>query len=494
MLFYSTRSQSTPVSGAQAILGGIAPDGGLYVPERFPQITPEQIAAMSAMPYDQRACTVLSAFLDQYSRMLPGMCQAAYGADRFDTPQVAPVIPLGDRQALELFHGPTLAFKDMALQMLPYLMTGAMQLEGTTDEVVILVATSGDTGKAALEGFKDVAGTRVIVFYPDGGVSPAQKLQMVTQQGGNVHVAAVRGNFDDAQTGVKKIFADDAFKARIKARGKALSSANSINFGRLVPQVAYYFSAYADMVRAGAIQQGAPMNVCVPTGNFGNILAAWYAKQMGLPIARFLCASNKNNVLTDFINTGVYDANRDFYKTTSPSMDILISSNVERLLFELCSRDGQQVGALMQALSQQRKYTLPAQAAQALKAQFVGAWADDETAAAEIQRVYREHGVVLDPHSAVASAVYTRYRAQSGDETPTLVVCTASPYKFSRSVLCAIDSAQGLDEFGCADRLEALSGVPMPAPLRALRTLPVRHQTVCDRQQMEATVDAFLTK
>jgi threonine synthase len=367
-------------------------------------------------------------------------------------------------------------------------MTLARGKQDVREEIMILVATSGDTGKAALEGFADVEGTRVLVFYPDGGVSEAQRLQMATQAGENVYVAAVRGNFDDTQTGVKQLFTSDEFIGRQAARGRILSSANSINFGRLVPQIVYYFSAYADMVGSGAVRAGGKINFVVPTGNFGNILAAWYAMNMGLPIGRLIMASNRNNVLYDFMNSGCYNARREFYTTSSPSMDILISSNLERLLFDLCDRDEALVKRWMSSLRQSGGYDIGAERCRAMREVFFGGWADDETVTHTIGRVWREERYLLDTHTAVARAVWDGYARQAGDNTPTVIVSTANPYKFPRDVLNALEGETPEDEFSCADRLEQLTGVGMPEPLRRLRDLPVLHGTVCDVDEMSAIV------
>ncbi|MGI5885583.1 MAG: threonine synthase [Candidatus Spyradocola sp.] len=487
MKYVSTRSAERKVDAAQAIVAGLSHEGGLYVPESFPAFAPGRIEKMANLPYAARAKEVLGAYLTDYTQEELEQCvREAYAAERFGS-DPAPVVPVMGMHVLELWHGPTHAFKDMALQMLPRLMTRAMKKTGVDKEVLILVATSGDTGKAALEGFCDVEGTQVGVFYPVDGVSPAQKLQMVTQEGNNVHVCAVEGNFDDAQTGVKRIFGDEAFARELAGKGVALSSANSINWGRLVPQVAYYFSAYADLIKTGAISMGQEVNFCVPTGNFGNILAAYYAKRMGLPVGRLICASNENNVLYDFIRQGVYDANRPFHKTTSPSMDILISSNLERLLFELCGRDTPRVRAWMGALKSGGVYDVGEETRAALADSFDAGWADDRKALQAIARVQRACGYTMDPHTAVAWEVAEEYRARTGDGRPMVVVSTASPYKFSRSVLGALkgeDAVRGLDEFACADELERVCGLAMPESLRALRTKARRHQDVARPQDM----------
>lgn len=481
MKYVSTRSSEQKVTAAQAIVAGLSHEGGLYVPESFPAFAADRIKDMAAQPYAARAREVLGAYLTDYDgEELEACVQGAYAAERFGS-DPAPLVPVDGMHVLELWHGPTHAFKDMALQMLPRLMTRAMKKTGVDKEVFILVATSGDTGKAALEGFCGVEGTQVGVFYPVDGVSPAQKLQMITQEGNNVHVCAVEGNFDDAQTGVKRIFGDDAFAAELAQKGCVLSSANSINWGRLVPQVTYYFSAYADLLRSGAISMGQEVNFCVPTGNFGNILAAYYAKRMGLPVGKLICASNANNVLFDFIEQGVYNANRPFHKTTSPSMDILVSSNLERLLYELCGRDEKQVSQWMQALKTGGVYTVDEATHRALTESFAAGWADDARALETIARVQKSVGYTMDPHTAVAWTVAEDYRARTGDNRPMVVVSTASPYKFSRSVLSALkgeEAVQNLDEFACADALEAACGLPMPESLRALRSRAKLHNDV----------------
>ena len=487
MKYVSTRSSAEKVDAAQAIVAGLAPDGGLYVPESFPAFALGRVKDMAEQPYPDRAREVMGAYLTDFSEAeLRACARQAYAPERFgDCP--APLKDVGDLHVLELWHGPTLAFKVMALQMLPRLMPLAMKKTGVDKQVFILVATSGDTGKAALEGFCGVEGTQVGVFYPVDGVSPAQKLQMITQEGENTHVCAVQGNFDDAQTGVKRIFGDEAFARELAEKGVELSSANSINWGRLVPQVAYYFSAYADLLKKGVIALGDEVNFCVPTGNFGNILAAYYAKRMGLPVGKLVCASNANNVLFDFIEQGVYDANRPFHKTTSPSMDILVSSNLERLLYELCDRDGALVASWMQALKSGGTYAVGEAVHRALMESFAAGWADDEKAMEAIARVHAECDYTMDPHTAVAWSVAEAYRAHTGDRRPMVVVSTASPYKFSRSVLTALQGAeavQALDEFACADALERACGLPMPASLRDLRSKARRHNDVVEPAAM----------
>ena len=496
MHYVSTRDSSRRLTASQAIVEGLSRDGGLYLPESIPQLTLADIRALARLSYPERAAKIMKLYLEEFSEEeLLGFAQKAYGPAKFDTPAAAPVVQLADNTYIqELWHGPTCAFKDMALQMLPYLLTASLKKTGEEKTVCILVATSGDTGKAALEGFRDVDRTKILVFYPDGGVSEIQKLQMVTQEGRNVGVCAVRGNFDDAQTGVKRIFGDDAFAKELAEKGYVLSSANSINWGRLVPQVAYYFSAYADLLARGEIKMGDEVNFCVPTGNFGNILAAYYAKRMGLPVGRLVCASNSNNVLFDFIEQGVYNANRPFHKTTSPSMDILVSSNLERLLYELCGRKDGQVTQWMQALKNGGVYTVDDNTHRALTESFDAGWADDEKAAETIRTVRDAHGYTMDPHTAVAWTVAEEYAKRTGDNRPMVVVSTASPYKFSRSVLTAIageGAAEGLDEFACADKLETLSGMRMPASLRELRGKAQRHKDVVAPADMIDEVRAW---
>ena len=493
MDYLSTRGGS-PVSASQAILRGLAPDGGLYVPAEFPAL-PVSMETFRSLSYPERAAAVLKAFLTDYTEEeLRQAVSQAYG-ERFDSAEPAPVRDLGEGDyALELFHGPTLAFKDMALQLLPHLVSLAARKNGENREISILVATSGDTGKAALEGFRDVPGTSCTVFYPLEGVSAVQQLQMTTTGGNNTHVIALRGNFDDAQTGVKRLFASPDFIAAMDARGKALSSANSINFGRLVPQVVYYFSAYADLLNRGAIRMGDKVHFAVPTGNFGDILAGCYARRMGLPVGKLICASNRNDVLTDFFRTGVYSVKRPFRKTISPSMDILVSSNLERLLFELADRDPEQVRDWMSALKREGAYAVtPAQLAW-LQAHFAAASADDDETRAEIARRWQK-GCLMDPHTAVGAKALRQWRAETGETGPAVIVSTASPYKFAADVLTAIapeETAAAGDAFGCSLRLEALTGVPVPASVKALPTLPVRHKAVCGREDMmEAVLAAF---
>ena len=493
MSFFSTRGGAC-VTASQAILYGLAPDGGLYVPSMFPRISREKLAALAGMSYCERASEILRRYLEDFSiSEIDDALTAAYGGGKFDDAAVAPLKELDERtHVLELFHGPTLAFKDMALQLLPHLTTLSARKNGEKREIGILVATSGDTGKAALEGFKDVPGTSCTVFYPLDGVSDVQKLQMVTTGGANTHVIAVEGNFDDAQTGVKRLFSSAEFEERVHATGRVLSSANSINFGRLVPQVVYYFSAYADLLKTRKIVMGEPVNFVVPTGNFGNILAAFYAKNMGIPVGKLICASNENKVLYDFFDTGIYDRNREFVLTSSPSMDILISSNLERLIYRIAGEDAAKTKEMMDALSADGKYTLTEEM-KAQLADFVGGWASEEKTAAEIKRVYDATGYVMDTHTAVASAVYKEYKDRTGDETKTVIASTASPYKFATSVMTAIDAKyEGMDDFALIDELSKVSGVSIPQAVEEIRSAPVLHDTVCETADMQKTVETIL--
>ena len=478
MKYLSTRGGQS-ATGAQAIVQGLARDGGLFVPESFPAVGADELALMAKESYGERAVRVLGRFLTDFTgEQLAGMVDSAYA--RFDEHGVAPLKALsGGARVMELYHGPTLAFKDVALTLLPHLLTASARAAGETREVLILVATSGDTGKAALSGFQDVKGTRCAVFYPEGGVSEAQRLQMVTQRGENTRVIAVKGNFDDAQTGVKRIFSDPDAAAAFDRKGLVLSSANSINWGRLAPQIVYYFSAYCDMLAAGDIKPGEEINICVPTGNFGNILAAYYALRMGLPVGRLICASNRNNVLTDFIRTGRYDARRAFHLTTSPSMDILISSNLERMLFELCGRDPETVRGWMARLKDTGAYEIDESSKAALTRLMYGAWASEADCAAEIRRAWEEEKYLVDPHTAVAMKALRDYRADTGDERPCVVASTASPFKFGRAVSAALGLPTDADDFALCDRLAAVTGRAVPQSIAELPTLPVRHRAVC---------------
>ena len=469
MQYYSTRGGAA-VTGAQAILAGIAPDGGLYLPDALPEFDWQAAVNCDTMAV---AAKILSAFLPDIPDM-EGLVRAAY-TGKFETDDLTPTVKAGHFSVLELFRGPTSAFKDVALCMLPRLMVASRAVCGENEEVLILTATSGDTGKAALEGFKDVPGIGICVFYPHGGVSDVQRKQMVSQEGSNVRVCAIRGNFDDAQTGVKNIFA--------ACKEKKLSSANSINIGRLLPQITYYFTAYRDLLRSGAISMGDEVNFSVPTGNFGDILAGFLAKKLGLPVGRLICASNANNVLTDFIRTGTYDRRRPLHKTQSPSIDILVSSNLERLLY-LMSGDTALVAGLMKELSEEGHYTVPHALLQQIQAQFWAGWCDDAGAADTIGRVWQQEHYLCDPHTATGWAVAKDYVNQTGDTRPLVVLSTASPYKFPAAVLAAIGGDQSGDEFTQMERLSAITGVAIPKNLSGLRTKPERHTDVIDKEDM----------
>lgn len=492
ILYRSTRGDER-VSASRAILKGLSGDGGLFVPERIPTLekTPEELGRMS---YQEVAYEVMKLFLTDFTEEeLKGCIAGAYD-EKFDTDVIAPLVEADGAYYLELFHGKTIAFKDMALSILPHLMITAAKKNGLDKEIVILTATSGDTGKAALAGFADVPGTRIIVFYPKNGVSPIQEKQMVTQKGANTLVAGIDGNFDDAQTGVKRLFSDRRLAEEMSAAGFVFSSANSINIGRLVPQIVYYVYAYARLTAEGRIGAGAPINVTVPTGNFGNILAAFYAKNMGLPIARLLCASNENRVLYDFFATGAYDRNREFVLTSSPSMDILISSNLERLIFRLTGEDPEKTAALMAALSGCGRYEITEEMRSKL-ADFYGGYAKEEEAFHKIRTLYENTGYVIDTHTAVAAAVYDTYRRETGDDTLTVIASTASPFKFTGSVMQAIDPKYrdaSWGDFSLVDELSALAGVPVPRAIEEIRTAPVLHQTRCGKDEMKDVVKRFL--
>ena len=495
MKYTSTRNNALELSAAQAIHKGIAPDGGLFLPVELPAMSREFLERLCAMDYRGRAVEILSLFLDDYTRDELAACvEAAYGGGRFEDDNPAPLAKVSESDYfLELWHGPTCAFKDMALQLLPKLLPLAVQKTGCSRETVILVATSGDTGKAALEGFRDVPGTRIMVFYPEDGVSPMQKRQMTTQQGKNVQVTGIRGNFDDAQTGVKAIFGDREFAGRLEKGGYVLSSANSINWGRLVPQIVYYISAYCDLVADREIEMGQPINFCVPTGNFGNILAARYAKKMGLPVGRLICASNSNNVLTDFIRTGRYDRRREFHTTISPSMDILISSNLERLLYDLCGQDAGQIQAMMESLRTTGTFEIGDEGRTALQREFFGAFCNDDTTRQAIRKVFESCSYLCDPHTAVAVDAAAQYRAVTGDRNKTVVVATASPYKFGGSVLEALGCGEiPQDDFARTELLEKMTGVPVPAPILELRQARQRFFDSCQPSDMERAVAGFL--
>ena len=476
MIYHSTRGNAYRVDSAQAVLEGLAPDGGLYMPEALPAFDWQKCLQGDSLAM---ATDILSALLPDIPDM-DVLVKKAY-TGKFETEDLTPTVPVGDFGVLELFRGPTSAFKDVALSILPQLLTAAKNTKGMAKDILILTATSGDTGKAALEGFHDVPGTRIIVFYPHNGVSAVQQAQMTTQVGSNVCVCAVRGNFDDAQTGVKEIFAACAGR---DLGGARLSSANSINIGRLVPQIVYYFKAYADLVKAERIKAGQPVHFVVPTGNFGDILAGYFARLLGLPVGKLVCASNANNVLTDFIRTGLYDKRRPFHKTTSPSMDILVSSNLERLLYLLSGCDNDYVAGLMQQLKEDGVYRISEEMLRKLHAEFACGCAGDEDAANAIETVWREHGYLMDPHTAVAWCVSEQFMASRHDDAPVVVLSTASPYKFPAAVLSALGQDPDADEFAALDQLHALTGVAIPKNLATLRDMPVRHTDVIDKDDM----------
>ncbi len=478
MIYTSTRDSSVRVSAAEAIAKGISDEGGLFVPMTIPTLNLVDIEKLARLDYIGRAKEVLKLYLTDFTEEELSMCvEGAYKAEKFSSPKIAPLYKLNDNaQILELWRGPTCAFKDMALQLLPY-----------------LVATSGDTGKAALEGFKDVPNTEILVFYPVDGVSPMQKLQMTTQEGNNVSVCAIEGNFDDAQSGVKAIFTNAEIKKKFAENHLAFSSANSINWGRLVPQIVYYVSAYCDLVKAGEVKLGDPMNVVVPTGNFGNILAAYYAKQMGVPIKKLVCASNANNVLTDFLSTGVYNKNRPFYCTASPSMDILISSNLERLLFALSGQDAQATAKLMQQLSETGKYEISEKMQKAISEMFAAGYCDDDDTKRTIRKIFEEYNYLCDTHTAVAVNVYASYKMKTGDDTKTVIASTANPYKFSNSVLSAVEKyIKSEDEFSMVEELHEKTGAPVPPQLATLKGKTPRFNKVTAKEDMAAVVFEML--
>lgn len=492
MFFTSTRAAKN-VTAAQAIAQGISEDGGLFVPSEFPAIDENTLNALVNMSYKERAKKILAYYLNDYTAAEIDHCVEAAYTGNFDNEEPAPLATLNDKMhILELWHGPTCAFKDMALQILPHLLTCAAGKVAPDEEKVILVATSGDTGKAALEGFADVPKTKIIVFYPVDGVSAMQKLQMTTQQGSNVAVCAIEGNFDDAQTGVKNIFSDADMQKFLADGKKAFSSANSINFGRLVPQIIYYVSAYCDLVKDGKIKMGDKINVVVPTGNFGNILAAVYARNMGIPIAKFICASNRNKILTDFIATGEYNRNREFYQTTSPSMDILISSNLERMLYHLYGNDAAAVAALMKDLKEKGSYKVSPEVLAKLQKEFFGGFCDDKDCAATIKKLFDEYHYLCDTHTAVAVNVYEQYIKATNDTACCVIASTASPYKFASAVLPALDGNAGDDEFAMLNKLAEVSGTAVPAPLADLHDKKVLHTKCVNKTEMSDFIKDFL--
>ena len=491
VLYKSTRGKEQAVTASMAILKGLSEDGGLFVPERIPQLD-VPMDKLAQMTYQETAYEVMSRFLTDFTEEELKNCISKAYDSKFDTEKISPLHEACGAYFLELFHGATIAFKDMALSILPHLMTTAAKKNHVKNEIVILTATSGDTGKAAMAGFADVPGTKIIVFYPKHGVSPIQEKQMVTQKGANTYVVGITGNFDDAQTAVKKMFNDHEMAAELDQAGFQFSSANSINIGRLVPQIVYYVYAYATLVRDGKIKDGQEINVVVPTGNFGNILAAYYAKQMGLPIHKLICASNENRVLYDFFRTGTYDRKRDFILTTSPSMDILISSNLERLIYRLTGENAEKCAELMKSLSEGGEYTITEE----MKAQlgdFYGNFCSEEETANTISEIYKDSNYVIDTHTAVAAGVYKKYVSETDDHLPTVIASTASPYKFTRSVMDALgEDHKDLDDFGLVDALSALSKVPVPRAVEEIRTAPVLHDKVVDAVDMPAAVKEIL--
>ena len=491
MIYRSTRNYEETATASEAILKGLAEEGGLFVPDEIPELD-ISFDELAEMDYKEVAYEVMSRmFTDFTEAELMACIEGAYDS-KFDSELIAPVKYHHGAYILELFHGKTIAFKDMALSILPYLMTTAAKKNNMEKEIVILTATSGDTGKAALAGFADVPGTRIAVFYPKNGVSPIQEKQMVTEKGKNTFVAGITGNFDDAQTGVKKMFSDKALAEYMDEKGFVFSSANSINIGRLVPQMVYYVYAYTRLVKAGSIAAGDLINIVVPTGNFGNILAAYYASLMGLPVRKFICASNDNKVLYDFFTTGTYDKNRDFILTSSPSMDILISSNLERLIYRIAGNDAEKNSELMKSLAETGKYEITSEMQKNLY-QFYGNYATQDEVSEIIRTLYKEDGYIIDTHTAVAVSVYDKYKDETDDRTPTIIASTASPYKFTRSVVTAIDpSLEEKGDFELVDALENLSKVKIPAAVEEIRTAPVVHDTVCDKDEMESVVKKFL--
>ncbi len=491
LMYRSTRGENKAYTASEAILKGLAEDGGLFVPEHIPHLD-KSMRELSEMNYRQVAYEVMKLYFTDYTEEELQSCIRYAYDEKFDSAQIAPLVKRQDTYFLELFHGATIAFKDMALSILPHLMVTAAKKNHCDKEIVILTATSGDTGKAALAGFADVPGTRIMVFYPKGGVSPVQELQMVTQKGENTRVTGIIGNFDDAQTGVKTLFSDKELVEKMSEAGFQFSSANSINIGRLIPQVAYYVYAYAQLLAIGEIEDGEVINAVVPTGNFGNILAAFYAKNMGVPFGKLICASNDNKVLYDFFETGCYDRNREFILTTSPSMDILVSSNLERLIYWIAGENAAVDRELMQKLSKNGRYQITDEMKHRLK-DFYGNYADQSETAEMISRMFQAEGYVLDPHTAVAASVYEKYKAAAKDNTKTVIVSTASPYKFVRCVMPAINPAwEGEDDFVLIDKLEEISGVKQPKAITEIRNAKILHDRVVDKSEMKEAVLEFL--
>lgn len=492
LMYASTRDANETVTASQAILKGLANDGGLFVPTSIPtlDVTMDELGKMT---YQETAYAVMSKFLTDFTEEELKHCINSAYDSKFDTEEIAPLVEADGAYYLELFHGSTIAFKDMALSILPYLLTTAAKKNQVKNDIVILTATSGDTGKAALAGFADVEGTKIIVFYPKNGVSPIQEKQMVTQKGANTFVVGINGNFDQAQTGVKQMFSDKELAAQMDAAGFQFSSANSINIGRLVPQIVYYVYSYAKLYANGVIAKDEKINVVVPTGNFGNILAAFYAKNMGVPIAKLICASNENKVLFDFFTTGTYDKNREFMLTSSPSMDILISSNLERLIYRIAGNDAEKNAALMKSLNTEGKYEITAEMKKQLE-EFYGNYTSEQETADVIRALYEKTGYVIDTHTAVAAGVYDKYKKDSNDtETKTVIASTASPFKFTRSVMNAIDSKyDSMSDFELVDELSKIGNVAVPQAIEEIRNAQVLHDTVCEVEEMPAVVKKFL--
>lgn len=488
--YVSTRGGKDKKTAAQAVIQGISTDKGLFVPEQLPKLSFE-LQEMMGKTYQDVAFAVIKSFFTDYTDEEITQCVKGAYDEKFEAKEIVPVVKGGDAYFLELYHGKTAAFKDMALSILPYLLTTAIKKEKEDKKIVILTATSGDTGKAALEGFADVENTEIIVFYPNEGVSQVQERQMTSQEGANTHVFAIRGNFDDAQTGVKKIFNDNNFAEKLGKKGCKLSSANSINIGRLVPQVAYYVYAYLNLLKEGVLKDGEKMNVVVPTGNFGNILAAYYAKNMGIPIGKLICASNENKVLTDFINTGIYQIDRDFYLTNSPSMDILISSNLERLLFHLSGGNGAEIANLMENLDKEKKYEVSEKIRTGLEG-FYGGFATVEETNATIGKMYEKNGYLMDTHTAVAYKVYEDYKRETGDETVTVIASTASAYKFADSVATAIGLPGEVDGFAYVKALNKKTGVRIPRELKDLENKKIRHSGVLNKEELKEAIENCL--
>lgn len=483
--FQSTRDPSSHVSFSQAVLAGISQDGGLFVPSEFPKVSIESLVGTD---YRTKARVILRNFVDFSETDLVNAIERAYNSENFQAPQIVPVVKVGDVHLLELFHGRSLAFKDLALSMLPALLKNALRYTGRMAHVTVLTATSGDTGKAALEAFADVEGTSIVVFYPVDGVSPIQKLQMVTQEGSNVWVVGVRGNFDDAQSGVKRAFVDGGVLEELTRRNIFLTSANSINVGRLLPQIVYYFHGYAELVRTGALENGDRINVVVPTGNFGNILAAYYAKRMGLPIRKLICASNRNNVLTEFFRTGVYNIRRPFYVTNSPSMDILVSSNLERYLYEVSDRDSQFLRWAFERLRSEGNFAVPPTVRERMSEEFFADFLSEEETIQTISTVFREHHYLLDPHTAVAYGVYVKYTTATSDDTPTILAATAHPFKFPETVAQALELSAEPNPLELLKTLSTTLEVEIPRHLKALWGKTIRHRAVCNRDEIVKVV------